>query len=154
MRITSYFLPASNSAANSLKFTSLAGPSSSANERPAFSAIGSAKSAKASHLAAMEASPPLPFQARPCTPTKPCLSTNERATFAAGRRMPFTSNDFMTRNLTTSMHIAPPSSHAVHVCRICYGTFGSNNGLHRHLRASHGSPTPRRTPGLVASGRS
>ena len=31
-----------------------------------------------------------------------------------------------------------------HVCRICSGIFGSNNGLHRHLRAIHFSQAPRR----------
>ncbi|KAG7008993.1 hypothetical protein G7Y79_00003g008610 [Physcia stellaris] len=30
-----------------------------------------------------------------------------------------------------------------HACRICSGTFGSNNGLHRHLRATHFNQEPR-----------
>ena len=34
-------------------------------------------------------------------------------------------------------------SASCHSCRICRGTFGSNNGLHRHLRAIHFDQAPR-----------
>ena len=37
----------------------------------------------------------------------------------------------------------PNISGSCHNCRICSGTFGSNNGLHRHLRATHFNQGPR-----------
>ena len=44
----------------------------------------------------------------------------------------------------TYLPSTPPASLcSPHTCRFCYGTFSSNNGLHRHLRSSHLSPTPR-----------
>ena len=88
---------------------------------------------------------------------RPCLTTNRRPAFAAGGRMPSTTNDFMNSMLRTSPSTST-LSYSVPACRVCSGTFGSNNSLHRHLRASHGSPTPRRPAdgaiGIVASGRS
>ena len=71
---------------------------------------------------------------------RPCLTTNRRPAFAAGGRMPSTTNDFITRMPAFSID-------SIHGCHPCYGNFGSNNRLHRHLRASHESPTPDRPTG-------
>ena len=44
-------------------------------------------------------------------------------------------------------------SASCHSCRICSGTFGSNNGLHRHLRAIHFGHAPRHGSEKHAPGR-
>ncbi|KAG6989857.1 hypothetical protein G7Y79_00062g093350 [Physcia stellaris] len=129
-KITSYFRPAANQS------TSISQGSKTPNPR-SFQQHTPAESNRAKYIPSKwsEKSAIIPYK----TSTFSRLSTSEISSI-----LPYKLPVISDRLDRSSIPRAPFGIFAsCHSCRICSGTFGSNNGLHRHLRAIHFSHAPR-----------
>ena len=136
--ITSYFRPAANQSK----------PISQGSKTPnprSFDQLMTAEPTRITPSKWSEKSTILPYK----TPTFSRLHTSEISSISPYKMpgvsclQPMAAPCKFSARLPVSPTIRGSSSLS-HSCRICCGTFGSNNALHRHLRAIHFSQAPRR----------
>ncbi|KAG7008554.1 hypothetical protein G7Y79_00005g016950 [Physcia stellaris] len=139
-KITAYFSPAANQGIRISQGSKTPNPRSFQQHTPAESNRTKSTPSKWS-----EKSTNLPYK----TPSFSRLHTSEISSILP-YKMPVISR-FNPEAETVKISVKSPTIRASpnisgsrHACRICSGTFGSNNDLHRHLRAIHFRQAPRR----------
>ena len=128
-RITSYFRPAANQS------KPVSQSSKSRNPR-SFQQHTSAKSNRAKSIPSKCSEKSAILSYKKSTFSR--LPTSEISSILP-YKMPVISDRLQRSSTRVPFNI----SASPHACRICSGTFGSNNGLHRHLRAIHFDHAPR-----------
>ncbi|KAG7009726.1 hypothetical protein G7Y79_00002g008410 [Physcia stellaris] len=133
-KITSYFRPAANQSKSISQGSKTPNPRSLNQHTPAESSRTKSTPSKWSEKSAI-----LPYK----LPTFSHLPSSKISSILP-YKLPVISGR-LRRALTPRAPFGISASY--HACRICSGTFGSNNGLHRHLRAIHFVQAPRRSHG-------
>ncbi|KAG7008976.1 hypothetical protein G7Y79_00003g008440 [Physcia stellaris] len=145
-KITSYFRPAANQSTSISQGSKTPNPRSLNQLMPA--EMSRAKSTPPTKSVS-EKSAVLPYK----TPTFSRLHTSEISSVSPYKMPGISRFQPGAAICKSSVHlpVSPTirASSLSHDCRICRGTFGSNNGLHRHLRAIHFDQAPRHGPGKL-----